>query len=89
MKSICQQGGKTHNLVHDIILTSDDIVEMERLKNILAVEFEIKDLGLLRYFLSVQVARNRNGISISQRTYVLDLLKETSMLGSKPTDTPP
>lgn len=88
MKSICQQGGKTHNLVHDIILTSDDIVEMERLKNILAVEFEIKDLGLLRYFLSVEVARNRNGISISQRTYVLDLLKETSMLGSKPTDTP-
>ena len=74
--------------VNDIILTSDDIVETERLRNIFVAEFEIKDLGPLRYFLSMEVARNRSGISISQRKYVLDLLVETWMLGCKPIDTP-
>ncbi|XP_048235710.1 uncharacterized protein LOC125371219 [Ricinus communis] len=35
-----------------------------------------------------QVARSEKGIFISQRKYVLDLLKKTGMLGCKPVDTP-
>lgn len=50
--------------------------------------FEIKDLGMLRYFLGMEIARNRSGIYVSQRKYVLDLLKETGLLGCKPVDTP-
>ena len=69
-------------------MTSDDIVETERLRNIFVAEFEIKDLCPLRYFLSMEVARNKSGISISQRKYVLDLLEETWMLECKPIDTP-
>ncbi|RVW71297.1 Retrovirus-related Pol polyprotein from transposon RE1 [Vitis vinifera] len=34
------------------------------------------------------VARSRKGIVVSQRKYILDLLKETGMLGCKPIDTP-
>lgn len=74
--------------VDDIILTGNDTMEMKRLKTRLASEFEIKDLGSLRYFLGMEVARNKKGISVTQRKYVLDLLKETGMLGSKPVDTP-
>ena len=36
--------------VDDIILTRDDLVEMRTLKSRLAKEFELKDLGLLKYF---------------------------------------
>ena len=36
----------------------------------------------------MEVARNKTGISVSQRKYVLDLLKETGMMGCKPVDTP-
>ncbi|XP_024018583.1 uncharacterized protein LOC112090760 [Morus notabilis] len=62
--------------------------EMERLKSILATEFEVKDLGQMRYFLGMEVARSNKGISVSQRKYVLDLLTETGILGCKPSDTP-
>ena len=72
----------------DIVLTGDDNTEIKRIKKELATEFEMKDLGNLRYFLGIEVARNRNGISVSQRKYVLDLLKETSMMACRPSDTP-
>ena len=74
--------------VDDIILTSDHSEEIDRLKKFLAQEFEIKDLGQLKYFLGMEVARSKGGISISQRKYTLDLLKETGMLGCKPAETP-
>ena len=48
----------------------------------------MKDLGNLQYFLKMEVARNKNGISVSQRKYVLDLLKEIEMMGCRQVDTP-
>lgn len=36
--------------VDDIILTRDNIKEIERLKRTLAIEFNVKDLGQMRYF---------------------------------------
>ena len=74
--------------VDDIIITGDDAVEISQLKKVLATEFEIKDLGSLRYFLGMEIARTRNGIAVIQRKYVLDLLKETGLLGCKPVSTP-
>ena len=73
--------------VDDIVITSDDHEETEQLKKLLAKEFEIKDLGKLKYFLGMEVAHSRSGISMSQRKYTMDLLKETRMLGCKPCDT--
>jgi hypothetical protein len=74
--------------VDDIVVTGNDIMEMGKLKTYLAKEFEIKDLGNLRYFLGIEVARSKEGIFVSQRKYVLDLLVETGMLACKPIDTP-
>ncbi|KAA0057305.1 Retrovirus-related Pol polyprotein from transposon TNT 1-94 [Cucumis melo var. makuwa] len=65
-----------------------DIVEITRLKKKMGDEFEIKDLGNMKYFLGMEVARSKEGISISQSKYNLDLLKETSMIGCRPADTP-
>ena len=74
--------------IDDIIVTGDYLEEMADLKKILVREFEIKDLGNFRYFLEMEVSRSSSGISVTQRKYVLDLLKECGMLGCKPADTP-
>ena len=74
--------------VDDMIVTGDDKEEISRLKDYLATEFEMKDLGGLKYFLGIEVARSKQGIFLSQRKYVLDLLAETGMLDCKPADTP-
>ncbi|RVW43666.1 Retrovirus-related Pol polyprotein from transposon RE1 [Vitis vinifera] len=44
--------------------------------------------GFGRKYGKESVARSRKGIVVSQRKYILDLLKETGMLGCKPIDTP-
>ena len=61
---------------------------MERLKGVMAREFEIKDLGPLRYFLRMEVARSRNSLLVSQQKYTLELLKKIGMLDCKLADTP-
>ena len=67
----------------NIIVTGDDHLEIKRLKMLLARDLEIKDLGALKYFLGMEFARSRKGMFVSQRKYVLDLLKETGLMGCK------
>ena len=69
--------------VNDIILTGDDLEELVYLKRRMAQDFEIKDLGMLKYFLGMEFARSKEGIFENQRNYILDLLKETGLFGYK------
>jgi hypothetical protein len=74
--------------VDDIVMTRDDVEEIKCLKENMGRAFEVKDLGPLRYFLGIKIARSPKGIVLSQRKYVLDLLTETGMLGCRPCSTP-
>ena len=62
--------------VDDIIMTGDDKREIEEFKRRLTHEFEIKDLGSLKYFLEMEFARSKEGIFVNQRKYILDLVKQ-------------
>ncbi|WVY94335.1 hypothetical protein V8G54_033423 [Vigna mungo] len=74
--------------VDDMIIAGDDEIEKLALKDKLAAQFEMKNLGKLKYFLGIEVAYSKKGIFISQRKYVLDLLKETGKLGCKTSTVP-
>jgi hypothetical protein len=74
--------------VDDMIITGDDTDKIKRLQECLSTEFEMKDLGGLKYFLGIEVARTKNGIYLSQQKYILDLLSETGMLKCKPVESP-
>ncbi|BBH03234.1 RING/U-box superfamily protein [Prunus dulcis] len=70
--------------VDDMIITGNDDRAIQDLKKFLHTSFQIKDLGNLKYFLRVEVARSKKGISISQRKYTLDILEDAGLLGEKP-----
>ena len=74
--------------VDDIVVTGNDITEQVILKQNLAKEFEIKELGVLKYFLGIEVAYSKDGIFLSQRKYIMDLLIETGLLGGKGSSIP-
>lgn len=74
--------------VDDMVVAGNDTEEIGRLQEYLSSEFEMKDLGGLKYFLGIEVARSQEGICLSQRKYTLDLLAETDMLACKLAETP-
>lgn len=85
-----QNGGKLTCLIIDIddmIITRNNAGEVTSLKRKLFQEFEMKDLGRLKYFLGIEVHRSQQAIFISQKKYILDLLAETGMLDCKLADT--
>ncbi|RVW13780.1 Retrovirus-related Pol polyprotein from transposon RE1 [Vitis vinifera] len=86
-----KQHGKITTLivyVDDMVVTGNDLEERKALQNYLSREFEMKDLGPLKYFLGIEVSRSSEGIFLSQRKYALDLLQETGMSGCQPINTP-
>ena len=56
-----QNGKLTLLLVYvdDMIIAGDDEIEKQNLKQRLPAQFEMKDLGKLKYFLGIEVAYSR------------------------------
>jgi len=74
--------------VNDIIITASDPVAIPDLLQLLNVDFAVKDLGDLHYFLGVEVLKLNSGLLLSQRRYIMDLLKKTKMHEAKPITSP-
>ncbi|XP_068662841.1 uncharacterized mitochondrial protein AtMg00810-like [Aristolochia californica] len=74
--------------VDDIVIIGSDLSGIQEVKQNLSKDFQTKDLRLLKYFIGIEVLQSRHGIILSQRKYVVDLLKEIRMFGYKPAITP-
>ncbi|CAL2231089.1 unnamed protein product [Prunus armeniaca] len=74
--------------VDDIVVTGSDSTHLKQFVSILDGHFDIKDLGLLSYFLGLQVLHKDGTLHIIQLKYAHDLLEKANLLNSKPTYPP-
>ncbi|CAM8972211.1 unnamed protein product [Rhodiola kirilowii] len=74
--------------VDDVVITGTCSKLIQVIKDFIHEKFKIKDLGNLKYFLGIEVARSKDGIFINQRKYVLDILEDHNYTDSKPVKTP-
>ena len=73
--------------VDDLILTGDEQL-INSCKADLVKEFEMKDLGLLHYFLGLEIWQWEGELFVSQGKYAREILEKFHMKGCKPIDTP-
>ncbi|MCO5573197.1 hypothetical protein L7F22_026964 [Adiantum nelumboides] len=74
--------------VDDLMIRNDALEAVEHVKAILCKQFDMKDLGELRYFLGIEMIRNEGGIWLLQKKYGLDMLMKYGMADCKPISTP-
>ncbi|CAH9079543.1 unnamed protein product [Cuscuta epithymum] len=74
--------------VDDLLIAGNDSAAISSFKSYLNTCFHMKDLGILKYFLGIEVARSPSGIFLTQRKYALDIITETGLLGAKPASSP-
>ncbi|KAL8142562.1 hypothetical protein V2J09_015594 [Rumex salicifolius] len=61
--------------VNDILITRNDDDDIKHVKATLDSKFTIKDLGLAKYFLGMEIFTNAQGTHISQHKYITDTLQ--------------
>ncbi|XP_042007450.1 uncharacterized mitochondrial protein AtMg00810-like [Salvia splendens] len=74
--------------VDDILVATTHPEMTGDFKTFLSQHFKFKDLGSPKYFLGLEIARNKKGILISHRKYTMDLLRDAGMFGCKPSAVP-
>ena len=55
--------------VDDILIIGGDVEEIRKLTEALSRQFDMKQLGPLKYFLGIEVAYSKAGISLRQQVY--------------------
>ena len=73
--------------VDDLFVTGmDGLIDDTNRK--LAVAFEMKDLGMIHYFLGMEVWQSADGIFLGQGKYAVEILKRFGMMDCKTMATP-
>ncbi|GJV24487.1 retrovirus-related pol polyprotein from transposon TNT 1-94 [Tanacetum coccineum] len=74
--------------VDDLIISGNNSNKVKTFKAYLSRRFHMKNLGVLKYFLGIEVARNSEGNFLCQRKYALNIFSEAGLLGAKPANIP-
>ncbi|KAG8500212.1 hypothetical protein CXB51_004384 [Gossypium anomalum] len=74
--------------VDDLLITRNDGGMVAELKGILHLNFKMKDLGHLRYFLGIEVVCSKEGIVLHQKKYALKLIADLGLGGARCASTP-
>jgi hypothetical protein len=71
--------------VDDLIITGGSAKEIDAFKNQMKTLFSISDLGLLSYYLGIEVHQSSGKISLSQAAYAAKILDKCGMKDCNPT----
>ncbi|KAL6345230.1 hypothetical protein AAG906_015713 [Vitis piasezkii] len=74
--------------VDDLLVTSSNEKLIKEFKAEMLKVFEMTDLGLMSYFLGMEVKQDHDGIFISQKKYAKEILNKFHMEDCKRTSTP-
>ena len=74
--------------VDDLVIGGENLKDIEQVKTQLSGKFEMKDMNELHYFLGMKVIWTPNGILLTQRHYILNILFKFDMAKCKPISTP-
>jgi hypothetical protein len=72
--------------VDDMIYTGN--LELTNFKHAIKYEFEMTDLGIMKYFLGIKVDQSTKGIFVCQKKYGTDIIKRLCMEECNPAETP-
>jgi len=74
----------------DMLIAAKSKIDIDALKAMLSSEFEMKDLGVSKKILGMEIWRDRNAslLCVSQKKYIENLLQSFQMENSKPDSTP-
>jgi hypothetical protein len=70
--------------VDDLIITGSNRDNIRSFKEEMSAAFKISDLGLLHYYLSIEVKQSASGILFSQGAYAIKILERSDMTGCNP-----
>jgi hypothetical protein len=74
--------------VDNLIITDSDRDNIRSFKEEMAAVFKMSDLGLLHYYLSIDVKQGASGILLSQGAYAMKILEWSGMTGCNPCHVP-
>ncbi|KAL0418446.1 UNVERIFIED_CONTAM: Retrovirus-related Pol polyprotein from transposon RE1 [Sesamum radiatum] len=74
--------------VDDVLLTGDSLDSLSSVKHYLDDLFTIKDLGHAKFFLGLELARSTHGTFITQKKYLMDIVRDCHLEEAKPAATP-
>lgn len=70
--------------VDDLLVTGGDNIALQRFKEKMHNEFDMTDLDLMSYFLRLKINQSVDGIRLSQKKYISDVLRRFHMEQCKP-----
>lgn len=87
---LCRETQTIYLLIYvdDILITGNTPSGIARVLTLLAERFSVKDAEDLNYFLGIEAHRTPQGLHLSPRKYILDLLHKYNMTNAKPVTTP-
>ena len=74
--------------VNDLIISGPDVKGIRVFKSEMKKKFSMSDLGLLSYYLGIEVKQDANGITLCQSSYAAKILESAGMSNCNSCETP-